>query len=111
MVSYREGDDYLEENASVRTYGITELNGDNSHYDKIEIHGDPYLREKIIKLLNQEDEKGVGMKRKVKRLIGDLYRVICVYEQYGKLHEEEEFRGSISECDSYIRLKEQGYID
>lgn len=47
----KPGSDYFDEGATYTTYGINVKN----HFNRIEVHGDPELRNKIIKLLNKED--------------------------------------------------------
>jgi hypothetical protein len=55
MKIYSKGDDYKEDFADYKTFGISENKRvDNRllHTNKIEIYGDEELRDKIIKLLN-----------------------------------------------------------
>jgi hypothetical protein len=58
-MKFVKGDDYQESGATVRTFGITQLEGykvrpDLDHTNKIEVMGDEKLRDLIIDLLNQE---------------------------------------------------------
>lgn len=56
---YEVGYDELEPGASHIGYGINVhfANGRNhTHYDQIKVYGDPELRDKIIELLNQDNE-------------------------------------------------------
>ncbi len=58
-MKFIKGDDYQDPGATVRTLGITQLEGyrvrpDLDHTNKIEVMGDESLRNLIIDLLNQE---------------------------------------------------------
>jgi len=47
-MEFKPGNDYLAENASMHTYGISI----DTHNNMIEVYGDEALRDKIIELLN-----------------------------------------------------------
>lgn len=47
------------------------------------------------------------MKYSVERIDGNIFRVRC---HYNEDFLSEVFRGSISECEAFIRLAEKGYI-
>lgn len=55
MKQYRQGMDY--KSGSLITYGITEIEESNLHSNKIEVFGDPELRDVIVELLNQQGEE------------------------------------------------------
>ena len=39
------------------------------------------------------------------------YRILDIWQTYGEYFEEELFRGSLSDCEAWIRLKKEGYLD
>ncbi len=55
-MEYIKGNSFKDEDNDHKTYGITEI-GEETHFNKIEVYGDKKLRNKIIKLLNEEETR------------------------------------------------------
>ena len=56
-MKYKSGDEYKDDDATYKTYGITE----DDHINKIEIHGDEKLRNKILDFLNSSQQDNILM--------------------------------------------------
>ena len=50
------------------------------------------------------------MKYKVRFFQDNEYEVISLWEEYGEIHEQREFIGSLTDCDAWIRLTKEGYL-
>lgn len=53
-----KGDDFLEEGADHKTFGIHNETPGEEWIQQIEIYGDPDLRDRILRLLNEENNNG-----------------------------------------------------
>lgn len=50
------------------------------------------------------------MKYKVRYYQDDLYEVYSYWEEYGTIMTQQEFVGSLADCEAWIRLHENGYM-
>ena len=50
------------------------------------------------------------MKYRVYLYMDDVYKVVAQRECTGGLIDQTVFKGSLSDCESYIRLNENGYM-
>lgn len=84
MVTFKKGDDFLKEGADHKTFGIHCINW----AQQIEVHGDEELRDRILRLLQEDNLSEAG------QAPGD--RIRAKYEMNRKLGEPTGLRGDPS---------------